>query len=56
MRRVVELHWPALLAAIKDPAPGITLTFVFPFADKAALEGSQPAEPTMTIRPGRHHD
>ena len=47
---------PALLAAIKDPAPGITLTFVFPFADKAALEGGQPAEPTMTIRPGRHHD
>jgi hypothetical protein len=47
---------PALLAAIKDPAPGITLTFVFPFADKAALETGRPGEPTMTIRPGRHHD
>ena len=46
----------ALLAAIKDPAPGVTLTFVFPFADKAALENGEPGEPTMTIRPGRHHD
>lgn len=46
----------ALVAAIKDPAPGVTLTFAFPFADKAALESGAPGEATMTIQPGRHHD
>jgi hypothetical protein len=60
MLRVLSGQLPgsaaALLAAIKAPAPGITLTFVFPFTDKAALESGPPGEATMTIRPGRHHD
>lgn len=47
---------PAILAAIKDPAPGITLTFAATFADRAALASGEPGEPTMTIRAGRHHD
>jgi hypothetical protein len=60
MLRAIATQLPGsaapILAAIKDPAPGITLTFLFPFADRAALESGQPGEPTMTIRPGRHHD
>ena len=47
---------PAILAAIKDPAPGVTLTFTATFADRAALVGGEPGEPTMTVRAGRHHD
>jgi hypothetical protein len=46
----------AILAAIKDPASGITLTFVSTFADRAALQTGEPTEPTMTVRAGRHHD
>ncbi|MFC7531764.1 hypothetical protein [Actinoplanes sp. GCM10030250] len=46
----------AILAAIKDPAAGITLTFAFTFADRQALQSGEPGEPTMTVRPGPHHD
>jgi hypothetical protein len=46
----------ALGAAAKDQAPGVTLTFAFPFADAAALAGGLPGTPTMTIRPGAHDD
>lgn len=45
-----------LAAAAKDPAPGLTLTFAFPFADAAALTGGLPGTPTLTIRPGAHDD
>jgi hypothetical protein len=47
---------PAILAAIKDPAPGITLSFAATFADRAAVASGEPGEPTMTVRAGRHHD
>lgn len=46
----------AVSAAAKDPAPGLTLTFAFPFADAAALTGGQPGTPTMTVRPGTQND
>ncbi len=46
----------ALSTAAKDPAPGLTLTFAFPFADAAALTSGTPSAPTLTIRPGAHHD
>jgi hypothetical protein len=46
----------AVLAAIRDPAQGITLTFTSRFPDRAALLTGKPAEPTMTVRPGFHHD
>ncbi|WP_448004482.1 hypothetical protein [Agromyces bauzanensis] len=46
----------ALSAAAKDAAPGLTLTFAFPFADAAALAGGQPGTPTMTVRPGTQDD
>ena len=47
---------PKLAQAAKDPAPGITLTFEFRFADKNALASGTPGSPTMTIRGGRHRD
>jgi hypothetical protein len=43
-----------LAAAARDPAPGITLTFAFPFADRDALARGTPGEPTLSIRPGHH--
>jgi hypothetical protein len=46
----------AILAAIKDPAPGITMTFTSAFADRQALQSGEPGEPAMTVRAGRHHD
>ncbi len=46
---------PALVAATRDPAPGVTLTFAFTFADRAALAAGRPDVPTVTVRPGRHH-
>ncbi|WP_222268919.1 hypothetical protein [Modestobacter marinus] len=56
VERVVAARLPeaaaTLAAAAKDPAPGITLAFAFPFADRAALAGGVPGEPTMSIRPG----
>jgi hypothetical protein len=45
-----------LAAAAKDPAPGLTLTFEFRFADKAALTTGKPEPPSLTIRPGQHRD
>ena len=45
-----------MTTAAKDPAPGLTLTFVFPFADAAALASGLPQAPALTIRAGRHSD
>jgi hypothetical protein len=47
---------PALTAATRDPAPGVTFTFEFGFADRAALVAARPDAPTLTVRPGRHRD
>ena len=40
----------------RDAASGVTLTFTFAFADKAALTTGAPAQPSMTIRPGWQRD
>ncbi|MGY4648559.1 hypothetical protein [Mycobacterium sp. URHB0021] len=45
-----------LASAAKDPATGITLTFAFPYPDRAALLGGAPGGPTLTIHPGYRHD
>ncbi len=45
-----------LEAAARDPAPGVTLTFGFRFADKSALTNGQPEAPSLTIRAGIHRD
>jgi hypothetical protein len=45
-----------LARAARDPASGLTLTFAFPFKDRAALAAGAPGEPTLVIRPGHHHD
>jgi hypothetical protein len=45
-----------LASAAKDPAAGATLSFTFPFADRAALGRGEPGEPTMQIRAGMHRD
>jgi hypothetical protein len=45
-----------LETAAKDAKPGLTLTFAFRFADKAALSNGQPEAPGLTIRPGWHRD
>ncbi|HEU5266380.1 MAG TPA: hypothetical protein VFU35_06750, partial [Jatrophihabitans sp.] len=45
----------ALTAAAKDPAPGVTLTFGFAFADKAALVRGHIGDPTLSIHPGVVH-
>jgi hypothetical protein len=47
---------PSLAAAVRDPKAGMTLTFEFGFADRAALAAGRPDAPTITVRPGRHHD
>ncbi|MGY1639396.1 hypothetical protein ACI78V_22345 [Geodermatophilus sp. SYSU D00742] len=58
LERVVAARLPeaaaTLAAAAKDPAPGITLTFTFPFADREALSRGTPGEPTLGVRPGQH--
>jgi hypothetical protein len=58
VERVVAARLPEaaanLAAAAKDPAPGITLTFAFPFADRDALSRGIPGEATLSIRPGHH--
>jgi hypothetical protein len=46
----------AILAAIKEPPPGITLTFTSTFADRQALQSGEPGEMALTVRAGRHHD
>jgi hypothetical protein len=45
---------PTLAAATRDPAAGVTLTFEFGFADRAALTAARVDAPTVTVRPGRH--
>jgi hypothetical protein len=47
---------PSLATAARDPAPGLTITFEFGFADRAALAAGHPDAPAITVRPGRHHD
>lgn len=58
--RAVAKQLPAaaatLTTAAKDPAPGVTLTFAFPFDDREALGRGEPGEPTLTIRSGIHRD
>jgi hypothetical protein len=44
---------PALATATRDPAPGVTLTFAFGFADPSALAAGRPDVPVVTVRPGR---
>jgi len=60
MMAAVSQQLPAkaaeLEAAAKDPAPGVTLTFGFRFADKPALTNGQPEAPSLTIRAGTHRD
>jgi hypothetical protein len=46
----------ALGQAARDAASGLTLTFDYRFADKAALVSGEPKAPTMVIRPGWHRD
>lgn len=45
-----------MTTAAKDPAAGLTLTFVFTFADQQALASGMPGAPVLTIRPGSHSD
>ena len=47
---------PSLATAARDPKAGMTLTFEFGFADRAALAAGRADAPTITVRPGRHHD
>jgi hypothetical protein len=42
----------ALAEAARNPAPGVTLTFEWRFADRAALRSGVPAGPVLTIAPG----
>ncbi|MDT0354016.1 hypothetical protein [Pseudonocardia charpentierae] len=46
----------ALAAAAKDPADGVTLTFTFTFANRAAIGRADVGEPTLGIRSGVDHD
>jgi hypothetical protein len=46
----------ALSTAARDPAPGVTLSFGFTFADRAAMGRGETGDPTLTIRPGVHRD
>jgi hypothetical protein len=45
-----------LASAAKDPADGVTLTFAFPFASKAALTAGHGEKPHLRIRSGVHRD
>lgn len=60
MLTVVSQKLPGAAAtlsqAAKDAARGVTLTFEFGFADKAALSSGDPRVPTLVIRPGWHRD
>jgi hypothetical protein len=47
---------PSLAAAARDPNAGMTITFQFGFADQAALATGRTDAPTITVRPGHHHD
>jgi hypothetical protein len=46
----------AMATAAKDQAAGLTLTFVFTFADRQSLASGMPGAPVLTIRPGSHSD
>jgi hypothetical protein len=46
----------ALAGAARDPAPGLTLTFVYTFADRGAVGAGTPEGPTLSIRPGQRRD
>ena len=58
--RAVAKQLPAAAAALataaKDPAPGVTLTFSFTFADRAALERGEVGDPALSIVAGDHRD
>ena len=43
-----------MATAAKDPAPGLTLTFAFAFADPAALASGEPGAPRPD-HPARGH-
>jgi hypothetical protein len=43
-------------SAARDKAAGLTLTFAYNFASKAAISTAAPGAPTLTIRPGYRHD
>ncbi len=45
-----------LATAARDPRSGVTLTFSFAFADRAAVTGPGVPEPALTVRPGVHRD
>jgi hypothetical protein len=45
-----------LMRAAQDPATGLTVTFTFAFADRAAIPGGALRPPTLVVRPGHHHD
>jgi hypothetical protein len=44
------------VTAAQLPEAAATLSFTFPFADRAALGRGEPGEPTMQIRAGMHRD
>ena len=46
----------SLTTAVRDPARGITLSYIFTFPNKEAIAGGTPAVPQLTIRPGWHRD
>jgi hypothetical protein len=52
----IDTMAPALVAAAKDPADGLTMTATFRFASRDAIGSQPPSTPTVTIRPGRHRD
>ncbi|WP_328475147.1 hypothetical protein OHA21_17705 [Actinoplanes sp. NBC_00393] len=45
-----------LTQAAKDPAAGVTLTYRFTFPDRDGIGTAAPPAPTLTVRPGLHHD
>jgi inactivated superfamily I helicase len=45
-----------LASAAKDPAAGVTLSFAFPFASKAALAAGHGEKPRLHIHSGVHRD
>jgi hypothetical protein len=58
--RVVAQQLPAaaatLTTAAKDPAAGVTLTFVFAFDNREAIGQTPPGDPVLSIRSGAHRD
>jgi len=60
MTRAVAKELPAAAAALttaaKDPAPGVTLTFAFAFADRQAIGSGAVEDPTLSIKSGVQGD